>query len=197
MRTVSRTVWIAAVALVASGCSTTSDSPAASPSPSTPSSVAAGPSLVVTSTDFADGAALPESAKADAFGGQCNGENISPSLAWSGAPDGTAAYAITLIDIDASSFVHWTKADIPADVTEIPTGGADALAGVGGQTGNSSGTYFGPCPPGAEHRYVFTVYALDAPLGLDANFGIVDLNLGLKGHVLAEATLTGLAGNTP
>lgn len=178
------------VATMLGGCSGTGNGAADLPM----ATHAADASFVVTSTDFADGGSLPESAKASGFGGQCSGENLNPELTWKGAPSGTVAYAITLIDTSADNYVHWAKADIPAASTEVPAGGADALEGVGGRTGNSSGTYFGPCPPGPDHHYVLTVYALDATLGLDKNFGIGDLRAALEGHVLAEASIAGLAG---
>lgn len=198
MRIMTWFIGIATLALIASGCSGSTNATATAPSPSQtpPPTASTETGFAVTSAEFVDGGNLPESVKASAFGGQCKGANVSPALAWTGAPEGTAAYAITLIDTDADGFVHWTKADIPAAVTEVAAGGADALSGVGGQTGHSSGTYFGPCPPGGEHRYVVTVYALDAPLGLGENFGIVDLRAALEGHALAEATITGLASHT-
>lgn len=149
--------------------------------------------FVLTSPDFAQGQPLPESAKATAFDGQCTGPNTSPALAWSGAPEATAAFAITLTDASAGNFVHWAKADIPADVTGIAVGAADAVAGVGGETGQTDGTYFGPCPPDGEHEYVFTVYALDAPLGLDPGFDFSELLMALPEHAIAQATLTGTA----
>jgi hypothetical protein len=178
---------IAAFALVTAGCGGTTGADGR-PSPTH----GADTTFVVSSSDFADGGTLPDSATANAFDGQCKGGNVNPQLGWTGAPTGTVTYAITLIDISADNFVHWTKADIPATTTEVPTGGADALAGVGGKTGHSSGTYFGPCPPGPDHHYVFTVYALDATLGLKTNFGIGDLEAAMKGHVLAQRSITGL-----
>ena len=184
--------FVAALAVLASGCAASGDKGARVPEPIR----TADASFVVTSTDFVDGGDLPESTKASGLGGQCAGQNISPELSWSGAPHGTAAYAITMIDISADDFVHWTKADILSDVTSVPAGGADALAGVGGRGGLSSGTYFGPCPPTAGHHYVITIYALDAPLGLEANFGIGALDDALAPHLLAEASITGLAGPT-
>lgn len=192
MRMRAALLSIAALPLAVTGCAG-GDNAASLPSPTH----AADASFIVASTDFDDGGALPESAKASAFNGQCAGDNLNPQLSWAGAPQGTVAYAITAIDVSADSFVHWAKADIPATTNEVPSGGADALAGVGGQTGNSSGTYFGPCPPSPNHRYVFTVYALDATLSLDVNFGIGDLSKALKQHTLAEASITGLASKTP
>lgn len=202
MRHAQSFIGLVALATVVTGCgtsgaepSTTSPAaPIASPSeagPANPSPAADG--FTVSSSDFADDAELPPSVYASAFGGQCEGDNSSPHLTWEGAPEGTVAYAITMIDISAGNFVHWTKADIPATVTEVPTGGADALAGVGGRTGNTSGTYFGPCPPTQDHHYVFTVYALDAELGLDPDFQIRELTDALASHTLADASIVGIA----
>lgn len=205
MRIGTAILGIAVLALATAGCGagtdpapsrSSTDAAASNPAPSPSPSEAADASFVLSSADFADGGLLPESAKASAFGGQCEGANLNPELTWTGAPEGTVAFAITVIDISADNFVHWTKTDIPATTTGVPAGGADALAGIGGQTGHSSGAYFGPCPPGTDHNYVFTVYALDATLGLDANFAMVNLNIGLKDHTLAQASITGLASHT-
>ncbi len=151
--------------------------------------------FTVTSEDFTDGGELPRSSTASAFGGQCDGANVSPQLAWSAVPDNTARLAITMIDKDAGDFVHWMIADVPGSITSIDSGAADDLDGVGGKssmpsTGN--GAYFGPCPPSPDHHYVFTVYALDAPLGLEPGFTLGDFTSAAKGHVLAVGSLTGV-----
>jgi Raf kinase inhibitor-like YbhB/YbcL family protein len=61
---------------------------------------------------------------------------------------------------------------------------------------NGSGRpgYTGPCPPkgGAAHHYQFTLYALDAPLTLEAGKTKDELEQAVKGHILATAQLTGL-----
>ncbi len=151
--------------------------------------------LAVTSNDFTGGGEIPQRSTADALGGQCVGDNISPQLAWGAVPNNTTDLAITLIDTDAGDFAHWMIANVPGSVTSIARGGADALTGVGGKSSLSSaydGTYFGPCPPGPDHHYVFTVYALDAPLDLKSGFTLGELRAALKGHVLAQGSLTGL-----
>lgn len=186
----------ACAALVAAGCAgNTADAPA-SPSPADAAVTSPAPDagFVVTSADFVDGAALPASSKANAFGGQCEGDNLNPQLAWAGAPAGTASFAIIMTDLSAGDFLHWSHADIPATVTEVEAGGAESLAGVGGHLAVAEGSYFGPCPPDPDHSYVFTIYALDTTLGLEAGYRIADLRSQLESHTLAETSITGIAG---
>lgn len=151
--------------------------------------------FTVTSEDFTDGGELPQSSTANALGGQCVGENISPQLEWSAVPDNTVRLAITMLDTDAQDFVHWMIANVPGSITSIDSGGADSLNGIGGKSSLSSeydGKYFGPCPPSPNHHYVFTVYALDTTLGLDPGYSIGELTNAMKGHILAQGSLTGL-----
>lgn len=151
--------------------------------------------LTITSVDFADGASMPEWTTADALGGQCTGDNTNPQLAWTDAPDDTAGFVLTMIDTDARDFVHWMLADIPASTTSIERGASDDVPGVGGKGALSSeydGKYFGPCPPDPAHHYVLTVYALDTALALEPGFGLGELKDAMKGHVLAQGSLTGL-----
>ncbi len=94
------------------------------------------------------------------------GANVSPALAWSGAPEGTRSYAITCFDPDAptgSGWWHWVVTDLPVEVTSLPEGAElppEARTWVNdyGYAG-----WGGPWPPpGPAHHYVFTVFAVGA-----------------------------------
>lgn len=125
----------------------------------------------------------------------CGGRNVSPDLHWSGAPEGTASYAVTCYDPDAptgSGWWHWIAFDIPAQVDSLD---ADArpVAPVR-QWENDYGYdgYGGPCPPpGPAHRYVFTVYAMDtARLEVPAGATSAVCRFNLLAHALDSASFT-------
>lgn len=150
--------------------------------------------FTVTSSDFRDGATLPD-AQVYAQG------NRSPHLAWSGAPEGTKSFAITCYDPDAptgSGFWHWTVANIPADVTEIAAGGPVPAGAVEGRTDFGQPGFGGAAPPTGHgpHRYIFTVFAVDVekldvtPEDSGAKFGF-----NLHFHTLAKAQITGVYEN--
>ena len=143
----------------------------------------------VTSNDITDGGILPD-AQVQAKG------NTSPHLKWSGAPEGTKSYAVTCYDPDAptgSGFWHWTVANIPADVTELPAGGPIPAGAVEGRTDFGEPGYGGAAPPPGHgpHRYIFTVFAVDTEK-LDVtpdNSGAV-FGFNLHFHTLAKASIT-------
>ena len=145
--------------------------------------------FTLTSNDFKDGDVLPD-AQVQAKG------DTSPHLAWSGAPEGTKSFAITLYDPDAptgSGFWHWAVANIPADVSEIPAGGPVPKGAVEGRTDYGSPGFGGAAPPPGHgpHRYIFTVFAVDTER-LDVtpdNSGAV-FGFNLHFHTLAKASIT-------
>jgi Raf kinase inhibitor-like YbhB/YbcL family protein len=125
--------------------------------------------FTLTSPDIAADSTIDRKFEFNGFG--CSGDNRSPALAWSGAPEGTKGYAITLYDPDAptgSGFWHWFVVNIPGNVTQLAAD-AGAIGGANLPKGAKhvridygiSG-FGGPCPPegDAPHRYVFTVHAL-------------------------------------
>jgi Raf kinase inhibitor-like YbhB/YbcL family protein len=151
--------------------------------------------FTLSSGDISDGGVLPD-AQVKAKG------NVSPHLAWSGAPEGTKSYAVTCYDPDAptgSGFWHWTVANIPADVTELPAGGPVPAGAVEGRTDYGEPGFGGAAPPPGHgpHRYIFTVFAVDTER-LDVtsdNSGAV-FGFNLHFHTLARASITATYENT-
>jgi Raf kinase inhibitor-like YbhB/YbcL family protein len=139
--------------------------------------------MTLTSEAFADGEAIPSKHT-------CDGEDVSPPLAWSGAPDGTGAFAVIVRDPDSAGFVHWVLADIPRDTTSLDEGSGDS-AGIPGQTDFGRVGWNGPCPPSGEHRYVFTLYALPAPLSVSPGAAADEVERAMQ-NILAEGSLTGV-----
>jgi len=147
--------------------------------------------MQLRSSDFSDGGAIP----ARAMALDCDGENRSPQLAWSGAPQATKSFALLVVDPDApiaGGFYHWVVYNLPQSAHELRSGvqlGADQL----GVTSAGRAGYYGPCPPpGPMHHYVFTLYALDvAHISADSPLTAVQLQARIAGHVLARGTLHG------
>jgi len=144
----------------------------------------------LSSTAFSNGDMIPKKYT-------CDGNDISPPLQWSDAPEGTASYALTCDDPDApvGTWDHWLLFNIPpataslskgvTPATELPSGGTHGK--------NSWGKlgYGGPCPPGGTHRYFFRLYALSKLLDLPPGATKEQLLKAMKGHVLGDAELMG------
>jgi len=149
-------------------------------------------SLQLTSTSFEAGGEIPRRHT-------CEGEDLSPPLAWTGVPEGTESFALIVDDPDAPdpraprmTWVHWVLYDLPADVRELPEGVRTLPPGTreGKNDWRRTG-YGGPCPPIGRHRYVHKLYALDAVLGDLGTPTKAELEAAMKGHVLARAELVG------
>jgi Raf kinase inhibitor-like YbhB/YbcL family protein len=125
----------------------------------------------------------------------CDGKKAHPPLAVGGVPAGTKSLVVIVDDPDApgGTFTHWVIWNIHPDTTKI----ADAAIPNESQEGtNSAGGigYTPPCPPpaGGPHRYFFTLYALDAKLGLDGKATKADIENSMEGHVMAQSLLVGV-----
>jgi Raf kinase inhibitor-like YbhB/YbcL family protein len=150
-------------------------------------------SFVVTSTDVEDGKQLP----LDQVAADAGGKDISPQLSWSGFPDDTRSFAVTLFDPDAptpSGFWHWTIVDLPVGTTSLPAGVGDQLPGGAFQIANDYGqrSYAGAAPPQGDqiHRYFFVVHAVDVEsLGVPAEASPTVVAFNLVFHTLARALI--------
>ena len=122
----------------------------------------------------------------------CDGANISPPLRIESLPENTKSLAIIAHDPDApgGDFIHWVVWNIEPNVKEIPENSI-ASPSVEGVTSFGSVGYGGPCPPSGNHRYVFTLYALDRMLDLDTA-DKTQLKTAMDGHILETAQLIGL-----
>jgi Raf kinase inhibitor-like YbhB/YbcL family protein len=147
--------------------------------------------LTLTSTAFADGAAIPKKYS-------CEGEDLSPPLAWTGVPAGTRSLALLLDDPDApmGTWTHWVLWALPPSATGLPEGvPKDSTLAGGIRQGKNSWPrtgYNGPCPPpGKPHRYYFKLYALDTDPTLTDNTNKGTLESAIKDHILAQAQLLG------
>jgi hypothetical protein len=137
----------------------------------------------------------------------CHGENMSPSLSWSGAPAGTKSFALLVHDPDAptggAGWWHWVVYNIPATASAIAQGAgtADGAAlpkgSVQGKTDFGSIGWGGPCPPpgSGKHHYQFTLYALKvAKLDVADGASAALVGYSVNANAIGKAQLTGLYG---
>jgi Raf kinase inhibitor-like YbhB/YbcL family protein len=151
-------------------------------------------SLVLTSTAFLDGEAIPAKYT-------CDGDDLVPPLEWKGVPPQARSLALIVDDPDAPdpaapkmTWVHWVVYNIPPAAAGIAEGGGGAKLPAGSKEGTNDWkrtAFGGPCPPIGRHRYFHKLYALDVELeDLNAPTKAV-LETAMKGHVLASAQLVG------
>jgi Raf kinase inhibitor-like YbhB/YbcL family protein len=124
----------------------------------------------------------------------CSGAGAAPPLRFSRVPARARELALVVEDADADHFLHWTVLGIPAG-TRALAGKAPAGA-VETENGFGDHGWGAPCPPKGDdpHRYLFEVYALEAPLGLDENAFAGDVRDAIADHALAAGTLIGRFG---
>jgi phosphatidylethanolamine-binding protein (PEBP) family uncharacterized protein len=112
-----------------------------------------------TSNAFDDGGDLPIQYTCDGAAGM---QSPSPPLAWSGAPAGTAEYALTFttLALDGTKY-NWVLFHIPAGTLSLAEGTTVGTDGV--STDGPDLRYYPPCSTGpGEKLYTFTLYALSA-----------------------------------
>ena len=166
------------------------------------------PPFTVESNDVTDGQQMNDAQVYNGFG--MSGQNISPHLRWHGFPADTKSFAVTCYDPDAptgSGFWHMVLLDVPASVTELPTGAVSG-AGAGLPAGafcvrNDYGSrdFGGAAPPQGDppHRYVFAVHALDvdslASQGVTSDASPAVAGFNLRFHTIGRGLLIPVYGH--
>lgn len=150
--------------------------------------------LTIESSAFDDGAAIPSKYT-------CQGQDVSPPLAWSGVPENARSLVLIVDDPDAPdpkapkmTWVHWVLYNIPPDASGLPEGIASAELPAGAREGLNDWKrtgYGGPCPPVGRHRYFHKLYALDTKLEGLHQPTKAKLEAAMKAHVIARAELVG------
>ena len=118
----------------------------------------------------------------------CKGEGISPPLRIKNVPKDAKSLVVVMLDPDAplKTFIHWLLYDIPAEEIHIEENekrykqGRNSLFRIG---------YFPPCPPWGEHRYIFTVYAIDRKLDLKEGVTFRRVEKHMKNHIIQSTEL--------
>ena len=92
----------------------------------------------------------------------CDGEDISPHLAWSGVPEEAQSLALICHDPDApkGDWIHWLVHELPPETEVLPTGGPLPQGAIEVVNDFGFSRYGGPCPPSGVHRYFFILHAL-------------------------------------
>jgi len=146
--------------------------------------------LKIKSSVFNEGEIIPQKYT-------CDGADISPPLAWDGAPVNTKSLALISDDPDApmGTWVHWVIYNIPPAVKELPENipPTKTLENGAQQGTNDFGKigYGGPCPPRGIHRYYFKLYALDKVLDNEPGLTKAELLKVMEGHIVAQGQLMG------
>jgi Raf kinase inhibitor-like YbhB/YbcL family protein len=144
--------------------------------------------LALSSSAFLNGSSIPARYT-------CDGEDVSPPLTWTRIPVRARSLALLVEDVNApgGAFVHWSLYDLPRGASGLSTGRVPSGSAEGQNSFGRSG-YGGPCPPKGdpEHRYVFSLYALDDHTDLPPGATPATVRAAIAGHAITTGTLAGL-----
>jgi Raf kinase inhibitor-like YbhB/YbcL family protein len=143
--------------------------------------------MQIKSSAFSNGGSIPAKYT-------CDAENPpNPPLAFSGVPQNAKSLVLIVEDPDVPKtliptgiFVHWIVPDLSPTSRGIAEG-----QGAQGTNGMGKAGYVGPCPPDREHRYFFTLYALDGPVGDTKIMDRKSFENDMKTHIIAKAEYMG------
>ncbi len=144
--------------------------------------------MKISSPAFRDGAIILQKYGRDF-------ENVNPPLRIEEIPEGTVSLVLTMDDPDVPEAAgvpvwdHWVVFNIPASLADVPEHWD--VVGTRGRGTRGELKYGGPRPPDREHRYFFTVYALDVLLDLPEGATKAECTHAMTDHILASAELIG------
>lgn len=146
-------------------------------------------SLTITSSAFKNLESIP-------IVYTCDGENISPPLAWTGVPDKTKSFVLVVYNPDApyGTYYNWIIYSIPSSIRFLPKGANTNLPTdiQVGKTSSGDTIYRGPCPPNAAiHHYIFKLYAVDSEVLIPDGADSDEVYFAIKKHIISEAELVG------
>jgi hypothetical protein len=151
-------------------------------------------SLALTSPAFSHNGQIPKQYT-------CQGDDVSPALAWDDLPEGTKSLALIVDDPDAPdpaapqrTWVHWVLYNIPPGASGLKQAIEPTALPPGTREGKNDWKrtgYGGPCPPIGRHRYFHKLYALDVTLPDLKQPTKAELEKAMKGHVIGKIELMG------
>ncbi len=145
--------------------------------------------MKIESTEFSNNSPIPSKYT-------CDGEKINPPLDFLEIPPGTKTLVLIMEDPDVprtirpdGMFDHWLIWNMPSTTKGIAENSVPT--GVVGQNTRGTLEYIPPCPPDREHRYIFTLYALEATLQLERTSSKADLLKAMESHIVEYTQLVG------
>jgi Raf kinase inhibitor-like YbhB/YbcL family protein len=150
--------------------------------------------LILKSSAFENGATIPSRYT-------CEGDDVSPPLAWTGVPESARSLVLIVDDPDAPdpnaptmTWVHWVVYNIPPDAAGLSEDVSSSALPAGSEQGLNDWQrtgYGGPCPPIGRHRYFHKLYALDTVLNNLKKPTKAKVEAAMQGHIIAQAELVG------
>lgn len=154
--------------------------------------------FTLASPAFETGELLPADLKCERDGG----DGLSPPLTWTPAPEGTQSLALimhhyprgTKEGVNAPS-QYWLLWNIPIETTGLDRGNPLSIGTEGSDKDGRHTGYTPPCsPPGPQHEYTITVYALSGQLDSlqeqdDLSVGWSALTDAMQGKVISSSEI--------
>jgi len=128
-----------------------------------------------------------------------SGSNRSPAVSWSTVPDGTQEFILIMDDLDGGPWLHWviqfpsSTSSLAENIAKVQNPSTPSGSRQGpNDFGPSQIGWGGPSPPTPNHRYRFTLYALQSGFGSSwtiSNIGNLESQLSSITYQKTETTI--------